>query len=70
MTKTTIIIRGPAAHLATAYDIATYLEAALQDGVRKSVQIVQILDAFSSAPAGGGDQPGSPGCWGSPAGSP
>ena len=32
--------------------------------VMKSVRLVQILDAFSSAPAGGGDQPGSPGCWG------
>ena len=44
--------------------------SALLGGVRKSVQAVQILDAFSSAPAGGGDQPGSLGCWGSPAGSP
>ena len=32
MTKTTTTIWDPAAHLATGDDIATYLEAALQDG--------------------------------------
>ena len=32
MTKTTATIWDPAAHLATADDIAIYLEAALQDG--------------------------------------
>jgi probable addiction module antidote protein len=32
MTKTTTTIWDPASHLATAEDIAAYLEAALQDG--------------------------------------
>ena len=32
-------------------------QASCLGGVRKSVQAVQILDALSSAPAGGGDQP-------------
>ena len=32
MTKTITTIWDPVAHLATAYDVAAYLEAALRDG--------------------------------------
>ena len=35
-------------------------------GVGKFVQAVQVLDAFSSISAVGGERPGSSGCWGSP----